>query len=421
MNQLLEIVKNFLAITLFLSAFGVLSQSYQSDLDSIESLIKINEFETAKSFALDAKIRNDERAGSIWLTKSNLLLGDLYSEEDDFAKAIIHYLEGIRYSKNADQEIVGNNVSSLYFRIGAMFARFRSYELAEQYHLEGLEYAKLHNLPAKELNHKYALAGVFRDDGRYTEAIDLLLESLSNREPGARLYFSLHNILGLTYHDAKQFENSIDIFEKIVAELPEENWRFLGSYYHNLARSYRESKNHEKALLNYQKAVEYKQLAGSNKALFSSYYGLAETHYSIQDFDNSEKYFLTAENLLDLQSLHPDNFDIYKACANLNYELGDYRKSKHYEDLFAAKMDEYLEIQAEIQETDQRYNMELITKRYFAEVDKQERVATLLMYSKLTSGGLFALLIIVIAYHRYQKIRLRKSIERELIALKIVE
>lgn len=421
MNQLLEIGKNFLVLTFFLSAFGAISQSYQSDLDSISSLLDSENFSAAKSFAIEAKIRNDERAGSVWLTKSNLQLGILYAREDDDAKAIIHFLEGIRYSKDANPDIVKEEVAILYYWCGAIFTKFRSYELAEEYHQKGLEYAGLHNLSVIETNHKYALAGVFRKSERYEKAIKLLSESISDLEPNEHLYFSLHNRLGLTYHDYEQYKNAIEIYKKLINEIPEDNWRAKGSYHHNLARSFRESKNYENALSNYLKAVDFKQLAGSGKTLFSSYYGLAETYYALKDYRNSENYFSKAENLVESQPLHPDYFDIYKACANLNYTLKDYEKSKRYEDLFSAKMDEYLKIQAEIQETDQRYNMELITKRYFAEVDKQERIATLLMYSKLTSGGLLALLLIVIAYHRYQKIRLRKSIERELIALKIVD
>ncbi len=421
MNQLLEIRKNFLLIAFFLLTFGASSQSYQSDLDSIFSIMKTRDFQAAKSFALEAKSRNDKRAGSAWLIKSNLHLGYIYSREDDFVKAIITYLEGLRYSKEADYEGVQTDVSTLYYRCGLIFADFRAYSLAEEYYVKGLENAKLHNLSEIELNHKYVLAALFVDMERYEEAINLLSECVSNLKPTARLYFTLHHRLGLTYHQLEEFDKTISIYEKLINELPDDNWRAKGSYHHNLARSYRESKDYEKALANYKKAIEFKQLLGDEEKLFSSYYGTAETYFALKEYKKSENYFLKAENLIDSQPLHPEYFEIYKACAGLNYTLKNYEKSKHYEDLHTAKMNEYLKIQAEIQETDQRYNMELITKRYFAEVEKQERIASILMYSKLTSGGLLALLLIVIAHHRYQKVRLRKSIERELIALKIVD
>lgn len=420
MNQLSEISRNFLVVLFFLSVFGASSQLYKKDLDSISSLIQTKDFPAARSFTLEAKIRNDERAGSHWLTKSNLLLGNIYVQEDDFGKAIIHYLEGIRYSKDANYDHFGKDLAMLYYSCGLVFAKFRAYSLAEEYYTQGLEYAELHSLPVIAMSHKYTLAGIFTDTKRSSEAIKLLSESISSLESNSRMYFIFSNRLGFTYHESEQFQKSVEIYEKLINELSEDDWIRKGSYHHNLARSYRESKNYEKALSNYQKAINFKQLAEDEKTLFSSYYGISETHFALEDYESSENYFSKAEDLMELQPLHPDYFEIYKACANLNYTLQDYQKSKHYEDLYSDKMNEYLVIQSEIQETDQRYNMDLITKRYFAEVDKQDRVASILMYSKLSSGSLLTLLLFVIGFHRYQKVMLRRSIERELIALKIV-
>ena len=64
--------------------------------------------------------------------------------------------------------------------------------------------------------------------------------------------------------------------------------------------------------------------------------------------------------------------------------------------------------------------MDLITKRYFDEVAKQEQVASILMYSKLISGTLLFLLLFSLWYNWYQKARLRKSIAQELIDLKMI-
>ena len=54
-------------------------------------------------------------------------------------------------------------------------------------------------------------------------------------------------------------------------------------------------------------------------------------------------------------------------------------------------------------------------------VEKQEKIASILFYSRLTSGGLVALLLFVIGYNRYEKLRIKRSIEKQLIHLEMME
>ncbi len=417
MNQLLEIGRHLFVLGCFLIFLPASSSTFQSDLDSISSLLRSRDFQEAKSFTIQAKAKNDGKGNAHWLTRSNLLLGYIYTVEDDYAKAIIHYLEGIRYSKNASYDEVESNLASLYYRCGDIFRRFKAYQLAEEYFFKGLEYAD----EDMDLIIKYNIAALYKDKGDYNLAIDLLSENIEKLDVGSRNYFNFNNRLALTLTEAKEFQKSIQVRKRVIEEISEDNIHEKGKYHHNLAKTYRLSGNYELALESYSKAIEYKGLKKVKKSLFSSYFGIAETYFELGGYKSAEEYFAKAEELIDLQPTHPDYFEIYKKCADLNYTLGKYEKTKHYEDLYTANMNDYVSLQSEVQNTDQRYNMDLITKRYFAEVDKQERIASILMYSKITSGSLLALLFIVIGYHRYQKIRLRKSIERELIALKIIE
>ena len=82
---------------------------------------------------------------------------------------------------------------------------------------------------------------------------------------------------------------------------------------------------------------------------------------------------------------------------------------------------DFIASQNEVQKKDKEYNFELITKRYFDNVEKQDRVASIMMYSKISTGGLVLLLILVVMYYQIEKHRLRKSIERELRTLKVIK
>ncbi|MEQ9302736.1 MAG: hypothetical protein RJQ14_02380 [Marinoscillum sp.] len=112
---------------------------------------------------------------------------------------------------------------------------------------------------------------------------------------------------------------------------------------------------------------------------------------------------------------------MYKLLANCYFEKNLYAESKKYEDLYSESLNNFLKTQEDIQETDRRYNMDLITKRYFDEVAKQEKIATILFYSKLISGTLLALLLFTIGFNWYQKVKLRKNLVRDLMALKMID
>jgi len=393
----------------------------ESNLDSINTLVKTNELAKAKSYINSLKEAYDGKKNYLWHTKSNLLLGEIHRNEGEFGKAIIYNLEAIRFSRKANYAELTKDLASLYNRCGIIFKNFNSYDLAEEYFFKGLEHSRILQNQELHLILNYNLAGLYRETKDYNKAIQILTASLEKLQIGSKDYFDFNNRLALTYRKSGQFENAIKIHLDLIDRLSTDNLSKRASYHHNLAKSYKAAKDYDNALIHYTKAIDYKRQISSRRSLFSSYFGIAETHYQLSEYHLSADFFKKAEELLPLQRLHPDYFEIYKACANLNYKLRYYEKSKYYEDLYSDKMNEYLEIQADIQETDQRYNMDLITKRYFAEVDKQERIADILMYSKLTSGGLLTLLLLVIAYHRYQKILLRRNIERELIALKIID
>ena len=129
---------------------------------------------------------------------------------------------------------------------------------------------------------------------------------------------------------------------------------------------------------------------------------------------------LKAINLIEYTKTNPESFEAYKTLSDLYYSIGDKDKGRFYQEEYFSISQEYIALQQKIQQKDKEYNFELITKRYFDDVKKQDRLASVMMYSKISIGGLLALLIMVVTYFQSEKIRMRKSIERELKSLKVL-
>jgi tetratricopeptide (TPR) repeat protein len=408
----------------FVFYVSYLRANVNEDLNSISELLSSN-ISAAKELALELREKNANSSNDLWHAKSNYYLGYIYKEEGDFGKAIIHYLEAIRYAKAGDYDDREKDLASIHNRCAIIFRQFKAYNLSEEYYNNGISYS----LEAKDtslfVNIHYNLSGVYRDQDKFNSAIDVLKKVLPFSDIQSKKYFDILNRLSNTYLKLGSYDSVKFYSNKILDEENKNNKKHIGYSHHLLAKTYIIEKDFLKAeehLFETLEVIEnYPEKFSVNKARFEALVDLGINSLESGDLDLTFKYYHEAETLLPKLDLRREYFELYKSLANIYYNISFYEKSKYYEDLYTQNLNEYLQIQEEIREADQRYNMDLITKRYFAEVDKQERIADILFYSKLTSGSLLVLLLIVIAYFRYQKVSLRKSIERELIALKLVE
>lgn len=412
-----------LVIVLFLSFTALAANpKYDRYLSDFKSLLIEGESIEAEAYLKELKEDLDKDNSIYWLVKSNMEMGTLKRKQGDYGKAIIYNLEGLRFAKKEFNPNLIEDVARMHNACGAIFKKFKAYKLSEEYFLKGLSVVrqgeKEYQITSDLL---YNLAGLYNERGEYEKAIEILSESLVNFEIGSRDYFDFSNRLSIVYKNSNNYKKSIDILEDLLLNTPVDNIVRRGRYFHNLAKSYRLSEDYESAELNYNNAIRVKGLSDDNRKLFSSYFGLGQTYLQQKMLVKAEINFNKAEELYEKQPQHPDYFELFKYFSDLNFNLKNYNKSKYYEDLYIKNLNEYLDTKEKLQETDQRYNMDLITKRYFDEVNEQERVANILFYSKLSSGGLLTLLLLVIGYYQYQRITTRKSLEKELVALKLVK
>lgn len=361
-----------------------------------------------------------EEGDDYGIVQTNFILAYVHGNiKAEYGKAIIYYLEAIRYAEKARYPEVGKTLTSLYKNCGVIFRKFKSYDLAEEYYNKALSYASM--LPNDSETHSinFNKAGLLMDQKRYDEAIEILSDLISKSDNTSKNFWKYNNRLGIAYFEAGYYELSIEahlnslVFDKLSNELDAYTT-------HNIGRSYAALGRSEEAIAHFNDAIEKKKLLEDKSPLFSSYKELGELIYKEGQVKQSLAYFNMAEKYLD-KTQDISQFELFKVKANALFDLKDFNQSKKYEDLYSSALNEYLITQEQIQETDRRYNMDLITKRYFDEVEKQERIASILFYSKLTSGSLLAVLLLVIGYNRYERVRLRRTITRELAAYRMVD
>lgn len=410
---------------LFLYLFSSLltSASDQDDLNQIQSLIATDVSE-AKDLALSLRERTMSNSNEEVLFRVNYLLGYIYKEEGDFGKSIIYYLEAIRYAENSGKEKFYTDLASLYNRCGIIFRQFNSFDLAHEYYEKSTEYSLIIGDTVSYIRTQYNVSSLLRDQRKFTSAIQTLEEIQNLTSVEDKKYFEILNRMSMTFFELGNLELSSLYSKKLLNECS--NYLKLIGYSNHILAKIELQKG------NYRKADEYLNLAlevlnkienqqTDKKSQFEVLIDLGIASYKSGDIISSMKYYENAEKLIPEVTQQVEFFEVYKNMANLYYELKNFHEAKKYEDLYSEKLNAYLKLQQEIQETDKRFNMDLITKRYFDEVEKQERIASILFYSKLISGTLLMLLLFSVGFNWYQKVRLRRSILRDLVDLKIID
>lgn len=396
-----------------------MGSSVNDELSEIYSHLQTNS-ELAIDLALELKDKCENSNNYYGLVKANYYLGYLHEMKGAHGKAVIFYLEALRNSEKASYNELHKDQISLNKNLGNIFRKYNAFTLATTYNFNGIELASNHNDTAQLVSLKFNESLNLKDQEKYNESIDLFESIYQLSNPSRKL--RILNELGLLSIEQGNLNQAISYFNKLILQSSEgSSYRFKAL--HNLGNVHFERNSLDSAIHFYLEAISLKENSEKKdlKSLFLSYKAVGELFLLKEQYKQSEKYLSLAEEVIPSIPNHIEHFKLYELCSYYNYAIGNSSQGKYYSDLYSTKVDQYLITQSEIQESDQKYNMDLITERYFAEVDKQESIAEILMVSKLTSGGLLALLLMVIGYHRYKKISLRKSIERELMALNLID
>ena len=176
-------------------------QTTHERVNEIVSLIKTNSdsaFTLANQLLEESKSR-DDAYGKV---QSNFIMAYINeNNRGDFGKAIIYYLEAIRYGKRSNYDGVINNLSSLHKNSGAIFRKFNAYTLAEEYYGEALYYARLADDDRQVLSLKYNISALYRDQEKFDDSITILNEILDQSEQKSSMYFKALNRLSFTYYE----------------------------------------------------------------------------------------------------------------------------------------------------------------------------------------------------------------------------
>lgn len=406
----------FLVFNIF---FAQSSPIQKEDVDRVYALHKIDSDSAYKlSYHLIQECKTSE--DYYGLVKLNYLLGFLHKKDKDIGKSVLHYLEAIRFSEEAEYEDLSTDAIVLRYNLGNLYRTYKANELAITYYQEAIEVADWVDDQEMLVKLKFNLALTYEQANQSEQAIALFNEllTLSTKEREKRIL----NQLGLIYWEQGDLENAKLQFKKLLV-VDEQFKIYTAKALHNLGEIEFEIGNKKRAIELINESIQIKQEINEvdERSLFISHKVLGDYLFDQKDFKEALNVYAKAETLIDAVKHESMSFELYRSLSQLNYEMNNAEEARIYSNLHASTVDSYLLAQQSLQETDRQFNMDLITKRYLEEVAKQEQIASILLYSKVISGSLLALLLFTIGLNWYQKVQLRRSIVRDLINLKVVD
>lgn len=389
--------------------------SISDDVDVALNLLNSDK-ERCESFTIELLAKSKDSGDSYGLVKSNYILGYLKKTEGDFGKAVLYYLEGIRYAENAFYENSDKDFISLLQNTGNIFRKFGNYELAREYYSKAMALAMERNDLQKYTFLVFLTSRVFSDEKKYDEAISILESTYAHFHSIKKSTVAeIYNHLGIIYTDLGKKNEAITVFNKLLTFVsPDEKLeKKYGAWtYHNLANLYQESNNTDSAILFYRKAIDFKKsINASHKSLFLSLKDLGEAYLKIGNYDLAEVYLDEANLFLPNSKDVNNHYELFKFKSLVRRAKGDVEGYARYQDLYTSSLENYLSEQRKIEAADKKYNLDLITQRYFALVAEQERNQQIQYYSTVGGSFLVTLIVLIIAFFQYRKYRLRKDLE----------
>lgn len=406
----------------FISVYAIGSTTKQ-ELDSLNKVaigLSKSDEETSLKIALDVKERALDEGYMFGAAQASYVAGfsaDRIGQKD---KATIHFFECLRFLediKETSELSIYYSISSLIC-IGNVFYGHGHYEEAVKYYEDGLAVAHRHDKDKFIAWTNYLIGRTLKEDAKYVEAIDALFESSKYAERSDDFFrlSSINRQLGFIFKRIGDYEKSREHYFKIF-EFRDKLKNFdvtAGQNCHNIANTYIEEANFEKAEEYLLKALEYKRSSNKPDNAFVTLMDLGELYYNYRHYDKSLQAYNDALALgIDVSS-DPDEFKIFKQIAALYAAMGNSPKFISNNSQYTQYLEAYLNTSRELAEMDQKYNIQLVTQRYFELVENQKRIAAFKKYGGLALAGLLSLLIIVILFSRFRRTKLRKTLELEL-------
>ncbi len=412
-------ILNILALLLF----SMPSAHANSDLDERrKEAYSIIDTDPVKGNELYKELIEDALKDDNWkiVVQSYYIRG--WSQEkqiDNLAQAVLLYLEGVRYAENFEYEGSKKDLIQGLKYTGQIFSRYGDFENSLKYYSRAMDLAEEHKFFGLYCNLLVSTAQIHFDMDDHETALTLLDACFDYfHELDNRTIATIYNEQGLIYSELGRIPEALSTFttlQKFVKNHEDLETEFMELSLHNIGDAYMQSGEWANAVQSFKEALAYKKGNGANdNSIFFTLSDLGECLLESGHLTEARAYFQEAESLLGDGIHKPGIYKLYKLMSRMNLLEDNMVAYMSYQDLYGATLEAYLSEQQQTEAADKKYNLELITTRYFEHVAEQERSRQIRQFAQMGGLAMIFLIISILGYYQYSRYRLRRDLETAL-------
>jgi tetratricopeptide (TPR) repeat protein len=418
----------------FLVIISLASEGSPESLDLLRkrsiALAKTN-LDSAELLANQLLIQAKNEDYHYGVVQSNFILGWIYHTKlKNYGRAIIYYLEGIRYGERNNYDGVEQTLVSLNKNIGNICSKFRNHDASLKFYQEALKYSELteDNLQAIKILIKISIS--YRHNDEHALALEFLnkAKALNNIQGNKQQELDIINEIGNCHIDNGLYEEAIGTFEQNLRLYKIDDYKKFPTHKSyalgNIAESYLKLKNYENSELFYLKSIAFKDsinlIASDPWSYYLSLKGYADALFGQQKYYEALDQLLIAEEHVLSQKDHQIEYlTVFNSMAGIYEILGDYEKANEYNKKHSFHLNELLKEQQQIEQVDKNYNLDLITQRYYSLVAQQEKNERIELYGALTAIAFILTVVLFVLISNYREKTFKRQLEKAIRILNI--
>lgn len=301
-------------------------------------------------------------------------IGEVYSEINDYEKAIKNYLEALNIFENSDHK---KSFFEISLNIGSLYLNLENYNQALVNLYKAKTFFELDTIHfKKELKNTYTAIGVSHG---YTENID-----------SALIYFN-----------------------KSIPLIPADDYETKGGLFNNIGAIHSKKKEFNNALEYYNNAHDWFVKCDSKKGIGVSISNLAYIEYLKENYKEAETLYLKA--LLYFEELSSAEYtdQCYFYLNSVYEKLGNTNKALEYLHKYIENRETLMNsnIIREIADLEMKYKIQKIEKKNELEIKLIEKEKELSLYKWYILSGILIIILIILGFLFYRRITQKRIVE----------
>ncbi len=412
----LDLKRYLTPIALF---FFSLLTGYGSDLASDYSLVidayKNNDYEQTKIIGNEVLDKAKEQQDYYHLTKLYYILGYVSEMTDDFGNAIIYYLEGCRMGLLCEDLSIKPSVISMHKNLETILADYKHFDLAKQFIKDGIELSITYKSEEQVISLTSNLIYILIQEEKYDEVLVTIDSLRSNFELDYNTQIQLKNKEGIAHMNLNNLKDAEACYQFILDNDPSSDSKMYAFALHNLALIELKKEKTNLAINYLNQAITYSLEKKLNFRVFRGRQQLGELYLSNNQLNLALYQFLNAAEIIETSyTNNAETYSIYQWISTTYEQQGNIALALEYKEKYSEKLEEYIAQQKEITELDKKYNIQLLTDRYYdllaadMEQKETERLA------KFGIGGTASFFLIILSIMVYRQRRTKVLLAREI-------